>query len=336
MPRLRKIQITKMSSPTIPSNRSMSIGIKQIITSVVLLVSNLLLGLVWYSIPEHPIGALLAILSGIAWTLFVLFAEHKPVYYAISALSVISLIFGLGLNQWTLVGTALGLIVTAMALRDGFTGYEDHLKISLRAMFGRSVRMYLTALAVVFSFAYFGIASTSEDTTALLLPEEIFNIGVRVAEKPLQTIVPGISMENTVDEAIALFLREQLKQSGVVAPNDIPPIGQIKQMIPSQRKELIRTINKELGVNIDVNTPGSAKLSTVLYGLSTDKLNDYVLQFSSYVPLLMGVGFFLSLKAISYFYYYVIVVMAALCIKLLVKSGVCVINTVDAKKETIV
>ena len=314
----------------------MNISTKQIVTSVLLLVSNTLLGFAWYSIPSHPSLALFVVLSSIAWILFVLFAENKWFHYSVSALSVGSLILGLGFGRWVLVGIVLGSVVAIFSLRDGLAGYQDHIKISLRTMFGRSVRMYLTALAVVFSFAYFGIATASKDTTKLLLPEEVFNVGVRVAEKPLQTIVPGISMDNTVDEAIALFLREQLKQAGVIASKDIPSLYAIQQMIPPQRKELIRTINKELGVSIDVNTPGSAKLETVLYGLSTDQLNEYAKQFSSYVPLLLGIGFFLSLKAISYFYYYIIVGATALCVKLFVKLNIFKIDSIDVKKEIII
>ena len=107
-------------------------------------------------------------------------------------------------------------------------------------------------------------------------------------------------------------------------------------MIPSQRKEIIKNINQQLGLSIDTNTPGNAKISSVLYNASTQKVESYVKQFSTFIPLLVSVGFFFSLKTVSVIFGYVAIMFVALLFKLLLRAGILKIEKVPAKQEQIV
>lgn len=294
--------------------------------------SNAALGFWWHYIPQNPLFAFFALSSGILWALFVLLAEDNLFFYVVAAVSILLLGVGVHFDLWAGAGLAIGMVAALWAFVVARRAYNSNIKLSTQPIAGRSLRIYFTAIAIVFSLAYFGTVSGTSNISSNILPEEVFNIGMQFLENPLQTILPGVNPDSTVDEALAIFVQTQLKQSGM--PNtSVPSLTQIRQMIPSQRKDIIRTLNKEFGTSIDVNTKGTEKLSTVLYRVSAHTIDDYAKRFSSYLPWIFLVGFFFSLKAISWVYYYVSIALAALLIKLLLSVGALKIERVPAEKE---
>lgn len=308
---------------------------KAIIIGTILLASNILSGLLWKDIPQHPWYALSVLLSSVLWILFAMIAGDKPKYYAFAPLSMISIGIALGSDIWTLVGVVVSSLLSVYALYEAKRQLSSHTKISARHIAGDSLRMFLTSLAFLFSFYYFGIALKTTDTNQLLLPADIFNIAMRVAEKPMQSILPGVSANSTVDDALALFVREQLRQNKNIQDDMLPPVSEIKKMISPQRKEIIRTMNEELGLNIDVNTPGTAKVSSVIYKLAGQTINQYTSPFSTYVPWIIAAGFFISLKTVGFFYYYIAMAIASMIIKILLVTGIFKKEIITAQKETL-
>ncbi|MEK9175467.1 MAG: hypothetical protein AAB795_02635 [Patescibacteria group bacterium] len=313
----------------------MSINKKQLATAVLLLMSNIALGFWWNLIPKYPLLAIFALSSGLLWILFVLFAEDRAFFYIISAISILLLGIGIHLDIWSIIGLVFGAILAIWAFSIARKTYHSNIKFLLTAIVGRSVRIYFTAMAVVFSLAYFGVVSNASNVSSLILPEEVFNIGMQILEKPFQAIIPGIHAKDTVDEALAFFVQSQLKQT-LGLNVTVPSLSQIRQALPAERKEIIRTLNKEFGTNIDINTKGTEKLSTVLYRISLNKIDEYAKRFSSYVPWILAVGFFFSLKAISFVYYYASIIFSVLFVKILLSIGALKIETAPATKEILI
>ncbi len=301
-----------------------------------LIASSILVGLLWTYIPQHPYYAFSLLLNAVAWIVFILSANDNRIQYLIAIIPMVLIGFVLGLNKWIFIGVAIASLFTLWALYEARRERTLLLKISVKTMSAKSLRIYFTALTILFSFAYFGAVSTSPNPAKLLLPEDVFTIAFRIAQGPLQTLAPGITPENTVDEAIALALREQLKQNPQTRSEQIPSLAEIKKAIPPQRREIIQNINKQLGTSININTPGTAKISSVLYGVSTQKIESYTKQFSTFVPLLVTIGFFLSLKTLSVLFGYTAILLATFLFKILIGLGILKVEKIPAEQEKIV
>ncbi len=305
---------------------------KELIIGVVVVLAAVLTGLVWNTIIAHPLYALSILVFGVSWSLSTLLIRSMPLRYGIGILSAFSIGIVLGAHVWTLVGSFLGSAILVWSTSLAEEQYQSLVKISVRGVTGKSLKIFFTGLSVLFSFAYFGaISGNVSNPASILLPEDVFAFAFRVAETPLQHIVPGVTAQSTVDDALAILLQQQLKSSGQTAS-----LKEIKLAIPAQRQEMIRAINQQLGIAINPNISGNEKISNVVYKLSQTQINQYAKELSGYLPWLLAVGFFFTLKAISVIPYYLTLGATYLVIQLLIYTDFIKKETIEVKKEILV
>ena len=306
---------------------------KEFIIGGVVVVLGLLVGVTWQNIPDKPLLAILPLLFTISWASAAILVANSARRYGITILSIAVLAVFLGRGGWTLVGGLLGSLIAAFAVWSVNRQHRAVFAFSFRYVLRQGLGAFFTALALLFSFSYYGAIAGKPVDTASILPRNIFDIALRVAEGALQKQFPGFRNESTVDETLALIIQQQLTQNPNMNPANIPSIETIKKELPMQRKEIIKNLNRDLGLSIDPDISGDEKIGNVLYELSTARAEPYLEPYSALLPSLMAIAFFFALKTASMAYYYITLLLMPALFWLLQMSGIIEKKTVSAEKE---
>ena len=308
-------------------------AIKEFMVGGVVVALGLLVGATWQKIPDYPMLASLVLMFAIAWASATILIVNSVLRYGVSIASIAVLVISLKIEYWTFIGGIVGVAVAMLALWSVDRQYRAVCAFSFRFVLGGGFRIFLTALAIVFSFSYYGTIAERPVDASTVLPRNIFDIALRAADGVLQKQLPGFHRENTVDDTLAGLIRQQLAQNPNIAPNSVPSLETIKMELPAQRKEIIKNLNRDLGLSIDPDTSGDERIGAALYEASTKTIEPYLEPYAALVPWVMAISFFLALKTISVVYYYLMLLLLPALFWILQQAGIIEKKIVSAEKE---
>jgi hypothetical protein len=273
---------------------------KEIVLSILLLGSGFLTGLVWEKIPDNPYFALVVLLYAVAFGFFLLLVEHKLLLWLVPTISLALVAWFLVYSQFTLLGLGAAIVVVVFAVRQSKVVYKSSCKFSLNRILSKGMKLFFTSLALLFAFAYYGDIKDHPNTVSLLLPENVFNVTLKLLEVPLQGVIPGISAEGTVDDVASQAQREQL--------------------------------SKQLGVSLN----GDDKISNALYQLSISRIANVTEPFGAYIPAIVSASYFFALKFVSIIFYYASLLLIFLLIQVFLAMGLLKKVIVPTEKEILI
>ncbi|HEY4497493.1 MAG TPA: hypothetical protein VJC20_01915 [Candidatus Paceibacterota bacterium] len=306
---------------------------KELTIGTIVVAFGSLVGMLWQQIPQYPILAFSPLLFVVLWASAAILVARPIVRYGISMISIVFLTLSLGQDIWTLAGGLIGMLGAFLAVRSIDRQYRAASAFSFRFVVGQGITTFLTALALLFSFSYYGAIAEKPVDTSRILPRDVFRIALRATEGIIQKQLPGFRSEATVDDTLALVIQQQLAQSAVGNQVSIPSLETIKKELPSQRKEIIANLNRDLGLSIDLDISGDEKVSSALYQLSASRVEPYLEPYSALIPSLMAIAFFFALKTVSMVYYYLTLLLLPAVFWFLHMSGLVEKQTVPAEKE---
>lgn len=308
---------------------------KKFIISGMVVVLGLLVGITWQQIPHYPLLAFLPLLFVVLWASAMILFERRAPRCGISMLSIAFLALALGQDKWTLAGGLIGIIFALYAVWNIEWHYRAASAFSFRLIAGRGLKTFFTALALLFSFSYYGASAEKPLDTASILPRDVFNIALRATEGTIQKQFPGFHREATVDDTLALIIQQQLSQSSNSDSDrmPIPSLETIKKELPGQRKEIITNLNRGLKLSINPNISGDENVGMVLYELSISRAEPYLKPYSALISSVVAVALFFALKTVSIAYYYVTLLLLPAVFWLLQTSGIIEKKVVSAEKE---
>lgn len=181
---------------------------KEYFLGALVILANFCAGLSWYSIPKYPSLVSFVVIAGTLWVFGLLFLQNTRMRMTIALATPI--VFGVtfGLHRWTLGGIALAMPVALWSMQNAEHQTANYLHFHIRAIAGKSLRIFFTALSIVASFSYYQLAIGHSTDFGFFLPADIFNVVLRVAERPLQSLAPGIGPESTLDDLFALMKKQ--------------------------------------------------------------------------------------------------------------------------------
>lgn len=166
---------------------------KEIVLSVLLVISALASFWAWPRILERPYLALVVLFYAVIFGFFLLLVKNFWLFWAMPP---VSLLFGAAFfnRDWFLFyGLILGIAIITYA---GWLKSEEEkasIKISLKRVVGQSLQLFFTVLALFFAFIYYGSVYKNPDPTKLLLPESVFEITLKLMAAPLSEAMPGFN-----------------------------------------------------------------------------------------------------------------------------------------------
>ena len=182
-------------------------------------------------------------------------------------------------------------------------------KIYIRKVVGRNLGYFFTGTALMMSFIYY--STVPADTTALtvLLPKPLFEKVFVALERPLGGIVPGIAADASIDDFIANSLLAVFKENGRVVPEEV-----LRDEIRKQREAYAKQSGMKLA--------GNELVVDVLYGSVTRWAESHAGPYRRFIPTILAVGYFLTLKALSVLYYLAVMPVAFLLMEIALGFGV--------------
>ncbi len=283
---------------------------------------QLFLGETWRREVFWQLGILGVIYGAFAGVILVLV---RPVWWQAggAAMSAALMVWFSTLVQPAAFFTVLAgtLAFTVLVWYAGFatSSYErDLLHPGPARLVGRGLPLVFTGFAFALSSAYL-VSPAVSDVKEALIPRSAFE--TTIAALPLQSIWPGFSVEATVDE----FVIATLEREGGEA---------FAKLAPAERAHAIRLGREELVRRYQVEAPGEAKVTDVLYDVLTSKLLALVDPWAPYLPFLLALSFFFVVKFASYPIVWVAQGFSALIIAALIKLGLATRETIEVKKET--
>lgn len=186
------------------------------------------------------------------------------------------------------------------------------------------LRKFFTGLSIGFTIIFFAIISPRGKLQDAVIPKPVFNAFMPLLERPAQGLVPGFSLENTVDEALLNAIKEK-----AAADIDVSrlPKTQVLQFIAVQRAEL----NKQFGTRFT----GEEIVSDALYVVIAKKLDEYVAPYKRYVPAAISIGYFVTLQFIFLLFIWMLYIVFPLITFALLKAGFLKQKSVIVEKEII-
>ena len=287
------------------SNQTLEINnrqFKEYALGVVLVISGFLLGWAWNHVYSLDLLALINLTPNLWYLGFILLYVVSFAVLAILVktwwvaflaffLSVVAIYLSfpfVNILIWGIAGGSLLIFWSYYSIR---SDYDSSAKIYLARIIGRNLGKFFTALALIFSVLYFGSFKEEPDVVSLLIPENIFIKFVQVLDGPLQGILPGFRPADTIDQFLEKSLRAQLESQGLKVEQRV-----LAEAIKEQRS----LYAKDFGLAIT----GKEKIVDVMYDLVANQIKKFTDPFKQYVPIIFSVGFFLSLRALSFIFYY--------------------------------
>ena len=275
---------------------------KEVVLGAVLVISGFLLGWAWNHVYSLDLLAIVNLTPNLWYLGFILLYVISFAIMAIlvktwwaAFLAIILSVLAVYLSfpfvnilVWGIVGGSLLLFWSYYSIR---SDYDSSAKIYLARIIGRNLGKFFTALALIFSVLYFGSFKEEPDVVSLLIPENIFIKFVQVLEGPLQGILPGFKPADTIDQFLEKSIRSQLESQGLKAGAPV-----IAEAVREQRS----LYAKDFGLAIT----GKEKVVDVMYNFVAGQIKKFTDPFKQYVPIVFSVGFFLSLRALSFIFYY--------------------------------
>lgn len=169
---------------------------KELLLSVLLMISALIVFNAWADILDKPWLSLSILMYAVVFGFFLLLVRNKFLFWSVPQFTLIFSILFFEINEFLAMGIFFGAVILTYAL---WAHIEEDLfgvKILLRRVIGRSLGLFFTATALMLSFIYLGTIYYYPDPAKLLLSESVF-------EKTVEFWAPSLGIPNSEVKAIS-------------------------------------------------------------------------------------------------------------------------------------
>ncbi|OGZ98265.1 MAG: hypothetical protein A3G49_00900 [Candidatus Sungbacteria bacterium RIFCSPLOWO2_12_FULL_41_11] len=275
---------------------------KEYALGAVLIISGFLLGWAWNHVYSLDLPAIVNLTPNLWYLGFILLYVVSFSILAVLVrtwwVALLAIIFSVvavylsfpfvNLLVWGIIGGGLLMFWSYYSIR---TNYDSSARIYLARIVGKNLGTFFTALALIFSVLYFGGFKKESDAVSLLIPENVFIKFVQIFNGPLQSILPDFRPSDTIDQFLEKSIRAQLESQGLKVEQRV-----LDEAVREQRS----LYAKDFGLSIT----GKEKIIDIMYALASSQIKKLTDPFKQYVPVIFSVGFFLSLRALSFVFYY--------------------------------
>ena len=272
---------------------------KEIILSVLLLAAGAGSFWAWDKILGKPFLATAILLYAVVFGFFLLLIKTKWLLWC-APISLFPSVLFFERNKFFFIGLVLAVIFIAFAVESYREEEKSNLKILLRRLIGSGMKLFFTALAVLFSFIYYGQIYQNPDPAKILLPESFFDSTIKYLEAPMAQIIPGFRASATADAVLGAAGRKAYAE--------------------------------QFGIRLT----GKETMAEVLYVISLARIKNYAGDYLSYVPILATASYFFALKALSIIFYYLAILLIFILLKLFIVIGLVKKELIPAEKEVLI
>lgn len=225
--------------------------------------------------------------------------------------------------QYLVVAVLVFLLFVAGASSMQYAS-KNRLKVGFYPFIMFGAPTMLTAIAVL--FACVGYFYPFEADKISLSPA-LFSTVSPIAESAIASRVPYYKKGMTLDEFIESSVTSSLKDAGVASLS-----AEMRALVRAKIAEQKAGFEEQLGMKLS----GSERFDEMLAGAANSYLNRYLVSYKDFLPIMVAVLVFLTVKSLGFIINRLSVGCAWLFTRALMASGVVRMDKVMVEKETLV
>ncbi len=258
--------------------------------------------------------SLLIIALALGW----LFIRSRLILFLNLSAILFSFLLVFGFQNLYLYITLLALLFLWTGSCQAINEKDLRVKLSVPKIIQRGLPQIMTAFALMVSIIFYNSPYAKFDKTDFIIPQPFFDVIYQPFKNFIENQSQNIPGQNKIGN-----LSQQLNSKSI--PEQFRPF--VEALLKKQNKrETPGSLNRQ---KIDEEIKAS------FYQLLNQQLNQLIMPYQSYFPIVASIGFFFLLKAISVPLMWVILLLVWLLFKILVKSKAVKIGQRMVSQETI-
>ncbi|MBI3671534.1 hypothetical protein HY249_01935 [Candidatus Azambacteria bacterium] len=261
-------------------------------------------------------AVLFSVAAGFFIFLFFVFSDWLPI--AAFALFLLVFILVLGFKVEYLAATALSMVFFIFAKARLNQNIKNNLKLKFHPAILYGAPSLLTAFAALFAFASYFYPINVADVK---VSPKVFSQVAPLAEKFIQLQMPAYQSGMSVDE---FLIASVAKESGVSA-----------DIIKKNFKTQLAKQRNDLASGVGVSLSGAETLNDIMALVANSYIKKYLVPNSSFVPIVLAILVFLSIKSAGFILNRVSVAFAFILFKTFKLLGLLRVEVKQVDKEFI-
>lgn len=297
---------------------SSGIRAKEIIVALFMIAAGVLDGYYWnvfifsegYQSPTlFSIPILLLFFFALCFLVLALFGRSVLLGYGATAAAFIGPFFFLTPSVQILSALLLTVVTACYAYGKIQSERNTSPAFQMRRIARAGLPLFFTAAALLISVFY--LAFIEMKNQQALIPKEVFDFSLPLAERALRGAIPGFQSGATVDELLFGVL---IRQSGT--PVDFQTLSK------EERNQLLESVRTGLARGLGITLTGKENAADLLYELANQRVVDFLGTYSRYIPYISAFGFFLTVKIVTLPFYLITLGAGYLVMRLMLATGV--------------
>lgn len=252
-----------------------------------------------------PVAGL--VLSAVLFAFAAIFIKTRAIAIAAALIGAGAPFFFVQATLSSLIVLGASLLLALYARHRIHWEYLHSLGFSVSKILKSGLPIYFSITALTVSIFYFSLIDEKEALSSLL-PQPALDFALKTFSGPIQSLtgLPEINPDETVDDLLTKLVVAQAKSQGVL----------ISKIPKSEFERSRTTLLAQLFQNYNIKLSGKERIGDVLYKTITERAEDLLGPYKTYLPFVSVIGFFLAFKTLTWPLYYLTLIILFMVVRL--------------------